>query len=61
MKPFTRIAVLVFALVAILQLLRFALNWVVTINGVTIPVWASGIAFLIAAILAFMVWREHKQ
>ena len=61
MKPFTLIAIFVFSLVALLQLLRFILSWEVTVNGVAIPVWASGIAFLIAATLALMLWRERQQ
>ena len=61
MKPFTLIAIVVFALVALLQLLRFVMGWEVTVNGVAIPIWASGIAFLIAATLAFMLWRERQQ
>ena len=37
MKPFTSVAVLVFTLVAIVQLLRVALGWDVSINGVIFP------------------------
>ena len=57
-KPFTLIAVVVFSLVALLQLLRFLMGWEVTVNGVAIPLWASGVACLVAAALAVMVWRE---
>lgn len=57
-KPFTRAAVVIFSLAALLQLLRFALGWEVTVNGMTVPVWVSGLAFVIAAGLAVMVWRE---
>lgn len=60
-KPFTLIAVVLFSLIALLQLLRFILGWQVTVNGVTIPVWVSGIAFVIAAGLAAMVWRETRD
>ena len=59
-KPFTITAVALFSLIALLQLLRFTLGWDVTVNGVTIPVWVSGIAFVIAAGLAVMVWRETR-
>ena len=59
-KPFTLIAVALLSLIAVLQLLRFALGWEVTINGVVIPVWASGIAFVVAAGLAITVWREAR-
>lgn len=60
MKPFTTIAVIVFSLIALLQLLRFLLDWEVVVNGTMIPVWVSGIAFVIAAGLAAMLWREAR-
>ena len=60
-KPFTLIAVLLLSLIAVLQLLRFVLGWEVTVNGMGIPVWASGIAFVVAAGLAVMVWREARR
>ncbi len=61
MKPFTLIAAALLALIALLQLLRFVLRWEVTVNGVTVPVWASGIACVIAAGLAVMLWREGRH
>ena len=61
MKPFSRIAVLVFGLVALVQLLRLILGWSVVINGFAIPLWASAVACLVAAGLAVMVWREARQ
>ena len=60
MKPFSAVAALVLALVAVLQLLRFILGWQVVVNGMSIPLWASAIAFLVAAGLAVMVWREAR-
>jgi hypothetical protein len=61
MKPFTTIAVVVFSLVALLQLLRVVSGWEVSVNGIAIPIWASVIAFVVATALAVMLWREaHK-
>ena len=60
MKPFTTIAVVVFSLVALLQLLRVALGWEVAVNGFVIPFWASVIACLVAVTLALMLWREMR-
>ena len=60
MKPFTSVAVVVFSLVAFLQLLRVALGWDVTVGGILIPSWASVIACVVAATLAIMVWRETR-
>ena len=60
MKPFTTVAVAVFSLLAVVQLLRVALAWEVTINAFVIPLWASVIACVVAATLAIMVWRESR-
>ena len=60
-KPFTLVAVVVFSLVSLLQLVRLLLGWDIAINGIAIPLWASGVAFVIAAGLAAMVWRERHS
>ena len=60
-KPFTLVAVVVFSVVALLQLLRLLLGWDITINAITIPLWASGVALVVAAGLAAMVWRERRS
>jgi high-affinity Fe2+/Pb2+ permease len=59
-KPFTATAVVVLVLIALLQLLRFLLRWEVTLNGAIVPVWLSGVAFVVAAGLAVLVWRENR-
>jgi len=60
-KPFTTITVVVLALIALAQLTRFAFGWQVALEGMTIPVWASAIAFVVAAGLAVMVWLEMRK
>jgi len=60
MKPFTTVAVLVFSVIALVQLTRVALGWEVTVNGIVIPYWASVIAFAVATLLAFMLRREAR-
>ncbi len=60
-KPFTVIAIVLLSLIALLQLLRFILGWEVTVHGVSVPVWASGIAFVVAAGLAVMVRLEMRK
>jgi hypothetical protein len=60
MKPFSNVAVFVFSLVALFQLLRVSLGWEVTVNGILIPFWASLIACAVAATLAFMLRREMR-
>ena len=58
MKPFTRLAVIILSLISMMQLTRFVQGWEVTINGVIVPVWVSGLAFIVLAGLAAMLWRE---
>jgi len=60
MKPFTTVAVVVFALIAVLQLLRVVSGWVVTVNGTMIPLWVSVIACVGMATLSFMLRRETR-
>jgi hypothetical protein len=61
MKPFTVLAAFVFALVAVLQLVRFVMEWEITVNGMIVPVWVSGVAFVVAAGLAVMLVREARR
>ncbi len=60
MKPFSTVASVVFALIALLQLLRFLQAWPISVDGVMVPVWASAIACVISATLSVMVWRERR-
>jgi membrane protein implicated in regulation of membrane protease activity len=60
MKPFTIVAIVLLSLIAILQLARLILGWEVSVNGVAIPLWVSGIAFVVAGGVAVMLWRESR-
>jgi len=60
MKPFTVIAIVVFALVSLLHLVRYFLGWEIIVNSMTIPLWSSLLGFVIAGGLAVMLWREMK-
>lgn len=60
-KPFTMLAVVVFALVALLHLFRLVFGWEVTINGAAVPMWASGLGLVIAGGLAFLLWQESRK
>jgi hypothetical protein len=61
MKPFATLAVAFLALIALAQATRFLLGWEVTIHGFVVPVWLSGIAFVIAGGIAAMLWRESHR
>ena len=61
MKPFTKIAVIVFSLVSLMHFLRLFFGSEVTVNGSVVPVWMSVPGFLVAGWLAVMLWREAKK
>ena len=61
MNPFTALAVVFLALIALLQATRFLLGWEITIHGIVVPVWLSGIAFVIAGGLVEILWRESRR
>lgn len=60
-KPFTAIAIGLFSLIALLHLLRFIAGWEVAVNGLSLPVWVSGVAFVVVGGLAAMVWLEARK
>ena len=60
-KPFTLLAVLIFALIAFLHLLRLIFGWDATFNGAVVPHWLSGVGLVVAAGLAVMLWRESRK
>ena len=57
-KPFTTVAVVLFAMIAFVHFLRLLLGWEVTVNGMVVPKWGSGPGLVITAGLALMLWRE---
>jgi uncharacterized membrane protein len=57
-KPATFAAVVLLLLIALGQLLRLVFQVKVIANGIVIPLWGSGIACVVAVILAVMLWRE---
>jgi hypothetical protein len=60
MKPFALAAAIIFALMAIVHILRIIFGWSIAINGTDIPMWVSVVAFLVMAGLAFGLWRESQ-
>ena len=53
-KIFSRIAAIVFAIIAVLQLVRAISGWEITLNGTAIPLWPSWLASVVAGLLAFV-------
>lgn len=59
-KPFTSAAAVVLALISLIQLWRLLAGWEVTVNALAIPLWLSGVAFVVLAALGAGVWRERR-
>ena len=54
-KSYSRLAAVIFAVVAVLQLIRAVSGWPVTVGATTsIPLWASWVACVIAGVLAWV-------
>ena len=53
-RIFSRIAAVIFAIIAVLQLVRAISGWEVTLNGTPIPAWPSWLAAVVAGLLAFV-------
>jgi len=60
MKPFTKTASIILAIVALLHLARVLLQNAVIVDDVSIPMWVSIVGFIVATILSIGLWRESK-
>jgi hypothetical protein len=53
-KIFSRIAAVILAIIAVLQLVRAISGWEITLNDTPIPTWPSWLAAVVAGLLAFV-------
>ncbi len=60
-KPFSTLASILFALIALAHLYRIVRPFEVVVGTCSIPQWASFIGLIVAATLAVMVWRESRR
>jgi protein-S-isoprenylcysteine O-methyltransferase Ste14 len=60
MKPFTKIADFILAIVALVHLARVFFNETVMIGNLEIPMWVSIVGCIVASILSIGLWRESK-
>jgi len=58
MRRYELVSGIIFTIVALAQLTRTLLGWPVQIAGVTVPLWPSGLAFLITGSLAVWAFRS---
>lgn len=58
MRRYELVSGTVFAVVSLLQLTRTVLGWPVQVDLFTVPIWFSGVAFLITGGLAIWAFRS---
>jgi hypothetical protein len=61
MRRYEFVSGIIFTIVAFVQLLRTVLGWPVQIDLFTVPVWLSGVAFLIAGSMAIWAFRSGRN
>jgi len=57
MRRYEFVSGLFLAFIALAQLARFVRQWPIVVAGIEIPVWTSGVAFLVAGSLALWGFR----
>ena len=60
-KPFTTLAAVIFAVIALVHGYRLIKGFDVVVDGNSLPQWVSVVGILVAAGLALMLWRESRR
>ncbi|MDP9206823.1 MAG: hypothetical protein M3P12_15470 [Gemmatimonadota bacterium] len=58
MRRYELVSGILFSIIALAQLTRTLLGWPVQVDGVAVPTWVSGLAFLITGTLAVWAFRS---
>ncbi len=59
-KTYYVVSGVLFAVIAVLHVLRFVFRWEAVIGGLSIPFWVSGFAILIFGYLAYTAFKLTK-
>ena len=60
-RTFCTLAAAIFAVIALLQLIRIVMEWSISLNGIDVPFWASWIAVMVAGALSFVGFRATMR
>jgi hypothetical protein len=61
MRRYTLVSGAFFSILALVQLTRALLAWPIQVASVNVPVWPSGLAFLIAGLFAVWAFRSAAR
>ncbi|MDQ6636037.1 MAG: hypothetical protein M3Z10_14895 [Gemmatimonadota bacterium] len=60
MRTYEKVSGLLFGLLAIVQLVRLLFRWPVQVASVSVPLWVSALAVVIAGALALWAFRASS-
>jgi hypothetical protein len=60
-KNYSRLAAAIFGIIALLQLIRVLLAWEITLNGVPIPLFVSGMVAFIGIVMAWLGFGASRR
>jgi len=60
-KTYNTVTAVLFLIVALLHLLRIVFGWPAQIGGLGIPMWASWLALVVTAALAYFGFRQNAR
>lgn len=61
MRPFSKIASVIFGIIALLHLARVITSFPVALGNYELPVWVSVAGVVIAIVLCLGLWKESNQ
>ena len=61
MKPFTRIASIIFGIIAIVHILRLVLGIRIMLDSIEVSRWVSVVGFIAGLIMCLGLWKEGKH
>jgi hypothetical protein len=60
-KNYLLVSAIIFAVIALLHLIRLLAHWSLQIGTVTIPLWGSWLGFVIGTVLSIWAFRLISQ
>jgi hypothetical protein len=59
-KSYSRLTAAIFAIIALLQLVRAVFGWEITLNGTPVPVWPSWLVCGVALVLTWLGFTASR-
>lgn len=60
MNQFTKIASVIFGIIALLHLLRLIYTIEIVVGNYQLPIWISAVGLVVTIILSIGLWKESK-